>query len=80
MAAIPPRTTIYSKNRPPELEIPVGLENRSSIQSKWIPKLMGYDFLVEYKKEKDNLVSNGLSRQGEGTKVTLCMISFPILD
>ena len=54
-------------------------------QQKWVTKLLGYAFLVEYKHEKDNLVADALSRKEamgveevEDVKVgTLCIISFP---
>ena len=34
-------------------------------QQRWITKLVGYNFLVEYKKGKENVVAEALSRQGE---------------
>ena len=51
-------------------------------QQKWIFKLMGYAFIVEYKKGKDNLVADALSRledeEGASSSAcTLCIISFP---
>ena len=35
----------------------------TSMQQKWITKLLGYPFVVEYKKGKENLVVDALSRQ-----------------
>lgn len=35
-------------------------------QQKWITKLLGYSFLVEYKKSKENKVTDALSRRMEG--------------
>ena len=53
-------------------------------QRKWFAKLLGYIFMVEYKKGKDNLVADALSRKVEiedtdidGEGGVLCMISFP---
>lgn len=31
------------------------------MQQKWVTKLMGYDFMVEYKKGKENVVADALS-------------------
>ena len=35
------------------------------VQQKWFAKLLGYNFVVEYKKGKDNLVSDALSKKVE---------------
>jgi len=31
-------------------------------QSKWLPKLMGYDYEILYRQDKENVVADGLSR------------------
>lgn len=46
-------------------------------QHKWISKLMGYDFKVEYKKGRDNKVVDALSRKMEENSAVLALISFP---
>ena len=58
------------------------------VQQKWFAKLLGYVFVVEYKKGKDNLVADALSRKAdfedctswgfvEAHKGVLYMVSFP---
>lgn len=45
--------------------------------------LLGYNFLVEYKRSKDNKVANALSRkfeQREIQSIILTMISLPTLE
>ena len=57
-------------------------------QQKWFAKLLGYVFVMEYKKGKDNLVADALFRKAdfedctswefvEAHKGVLCMVSFP---
>lgn len=38
---------------------------RTPMQQRWVSKLLGYNFLVEYKKGKDNKVVDALSRRNE---------------
>ena len=54
------------------------LEQRFSYpeQNKWLTKLLGYDFVIEYKKRKENVVADALSRQFEN-EVEIKAISGP---
>jgi hypothetical protein len=48
-------------------------------QEKWITKLLGYDFVVEYKKSVENRVADALSRkEGWEEEVTLSLLTIPI--
>ena len=55
------------------------LEQRvsSPAQQKWVSKLMGYDYEITYKKGKDNLVTDALSRTFDD-HASLSAISMPI--
>lgn len=47
-------------------------------QQKWITKLLGYDFTVEYKKGVNDRVADALSRrEGWDLEVTLFFLSIP---
>lgn len=49
-------------------------------QQKWIAKLMGFNFTIEYKKRKENVVVDALSRSCDPLVVEqamLAMITLP---
>lgn len=54
------------------------LEQRiaTTVQQKWLAKLLGYDYVIEYKKGKDKKVADALSRVAEA--VSLKTISLPL--
>jgi hypothetical protein len=51
----------------------------TATQQRWISKLLGYNFVIEYKKGKENRVVDALSCQFENpnNEVTISLISFP---
>ncbi|KAF5459790.1 hypothetical protein F2P56_019708 [Juglans regia] len=55
------------------LEQRVGTET----QQKWLLKLIGYDFTIDYKRGKENKVADALSRKSEEQSATLALTTFP---
>ena len=53
------------------------LEQRlsSKEQQKWVTKMLGYDFEIIYKKGKQNVVADALSRKDEDVEALFCAIS-----
>jgi hypothetical protein len=53
----------------------------TSFQQKWITKLIGYEFTVQYKKGVENRVANALSRRDDWEpEMTLSLLSIPTLS
>jgi hypothetical protein len=48
-------------------------KNLSSEQQKWVSKIQAFDFDIIYKKGRENLVVDGLSRKRD-SDTTLCII------
>jgi hypothetical protein len=44
-------------------------------QQKWVTKMLGYDFEIIYKKVKQNMVTDALSRKDEDVEALLCALS-----
>jgi len=53
------------------------LEQRLSLeeQKKWVTNMLGYDFQIIYKKGKQNVVADALSRKDEDAESSFCAIS-----
>jgi len=49
-------------------------------QQKWVTKMLGYDFEIIYKKWKQNVVADALSRKDEDVEAFFCDISIIQLD
>jgi len=47
----------------------------SGDQQKWVTKMLGYDFEILYKKGKQNVVADAISRKDEDMEALLCTIS-----
>eukprot|EP00253_Pinus_taeda_P029449 PITA_29449 len=47
----------------------------SEEQQKWVTKMLGYNFEIIYKKGKQNVVADALSRKDEDVEALLCAIS-----
>ena len=52
----------------------------SEEQQKWVTKMLGYDFEIIYKRGKQNVVADALSRKDEDVEAFLCAISIIQLD
>lgn len=70
------------KNKLLKLKNPFGREDWNTYATTMVSKLLGYNFLVEYKKGQDNKVIDTLSRRNEEEKeeFTLLVIFYPTLE
>ena len=44
-------------------------------KEKWVTKMLGHEFEIIYKKGKENIVANALSKKDEKDKALLCALS-----
>ena len=67
----------HFKLKPDHNSLKYFLEQRLSFeeQQKWVTKMLGYDFEIIYKKGKQNVVADALSRKDEDVEALLCVIS-----
>lgn len=76
METLPPWSPISNKIGSASTQGLIWTKDWNWASARWVSKLIGYDFLVEYRNGKENLVANALSRQNE-EQVVLAVISFP---
>ncbi|GKB74330.1 putative mitochondrial protein [Tanacetum coccineum] len=53
----------------------LGQRLTTPFQTKWLPKLLGYDYEISYKKGSDNCVADALSRVSSGTELNSLVVS-----
>jgi hypothetical protein len=74
--ALSPRATFVVRTDQQSLKFLLEQKVETPFQQKWVTKLLGYDFTVEYKKGVDNQVVDALSRREDwGEEITLSLLS-----
>ena len=67
----------HFKVKPDHDSLKYFLEQRLSSEEKkkWVTRMLGYDFEIIYKKGKQNVVADALSRKDADVEALLCAIS-----
>ena len=75
MATLPNGKTLQGKMDHDSLKYFLEQRLSSEEQQKWVTMMLGYDFEIIYKKGKQNVVADALSRRDEDVEALLCAIS-----
>ncbi|GJX82418.1 ty3-gypsy retrotransposon protein [Tanacetum coccineum] len=58
----------------------LGQRLKTPFQAKWLPKLLGYDYEISYKKDSENMVADAFSRVSSGTELNSLVLTFITSD
>ena len=75
MTTLPNGKTLQGKTDHDSLKYFLEQRLFSEEKQKWVTKMLGYDFEIIYKKGKQNVVADALSRKDEDVEALLCTIS-----
>ena len=75
METLPNGKTLQGKTDHDSLKYFLEQRLSSEEQQKWVTKMLGYDFEIIYKKGKQNVIVDALSRNDEDVEELFCVIS-----